>query len=416
MVVWSHSSADPSVADTTYFGIALSRSAIGPVWSRHARARPCQVSCASSSASAASARSSAPCRPASVMYGKSASAGGASMTPSSVACVCAVIEVIRVRPPAGAQLIATHETGARARLHARPGAPDSKDPSPVAVASDETQQPERRRPAEGSVCGTACEAAELLVLQVKLRVHAHLGDPDPHAHAWDTEDIALPSRPVIGGLARQPHDRDLAIGLLLVLAVASRDRRYARQRVGALLPLQRLAGDLEPLRPDLEPDVVGVLRHVEKPGRVARGTAERGDDEPGALAVLEAAERRRAHLSGLRPLRGQQHHGESHLLAELLVASGAVRPDVPPGHAPEQLRARAAGDEPRAAAGASGCHANRHGPSPRIASSEVDHAAAAIAAAPGVPAHRWAAGPAQGGTAAREKSEGAARAPNGAND
>jgi hypothetical protein len=34
------------------------------------------------------------------------------MTPSSVACVCAVIEVIRVRPPAGAQLIAAHETGA----------------------------------------------------------------------------------------------------------------------------------------------------------------------------------------------------------------------------------------------------------------------------------------------------------------
>src|SRR4051812_33480380 len=96
MVVWSHSSADSSVADTTYFGIALSRSAIGPVWSRQARARPCQVSRASSSASAASARSSAPCRPASVMYGKSASAGGASMTPSSVTWVCAVIEVIRV--------------------------------------------------------------------------------------------------------------------------------------------------------------------------------------------------------------------------------------------------------------------------------------------------------------------------------
>src|SRR4051812_48692490 len=57
-----------------------------------------------------------------------------------------------------------------------------------------------RRPAERSVCGTACEAAELLVLQVKLRVHAHLGDPDPHAHAWDTEDIALPSGPLIGGL------------------------------------------------------------------------------------------------------------------------------------------------------------------------------------------------------------------------
>src|SRR3954451_8985723 len=109
MVVWPHSSADPSVADTTYFGIALSRSAIGPAWSRHARARPCQVSRGSSSASAASARSSAPCRPASLMYGNSASAGGASMTPSSVACVCAVIEVMRERPPAAAQLIAAHE-------------------------------------------------------------------------------------------------------------------------------------------------------------------------------------------------------------------------------------------------------------------------------------------------------------------
>src|SRR3954463_12644342 len=52
------------------------------------------------------------------MYGKSASAGGASMTPSSVACVCAVIEVMRVRPPAAAQLIATHETGALAGLTA----------------------------------------------------------------------------------------------------------------------------------------------------------------------------------------------------------------------------------------------------------------------------------------------------------
>src|SRR4051812_42939529 len=74
------------------------------------------------------------------MYGKSASAAGASMTPSSVACVCAVIEVIRVRPPAGAQLIATHETGARARLHARSSTPYSKYPSPAAVASDEKQQ------------------------------------------------------------------------------------------------------------------------------------------------------------------------------------------------------------------------------------------------------------------------------------
>src|SRR4051812_27490504 len=74
------------------------------------------------------------------MYGKSASAAGASMTPSSVACVCAVIEVIRVRPPAGAQLIAAHETGARARLHARSSTPYLKYPSPAAVASDEKRQ------------------------------------------------------------------------------------------------------------------------------------------------------------------------------------------------------------------------------------------------------------------------------------
>src|SRR3954453_18166084 len=140
IVVWSHSSADSSVADRTYFGIALSRSAIGPVWSRQAWAKPCQVSRGSSSASAASARSSAPCRPSSVMYGRSASAGGASMTPSSVAVVCAVIDVIRVRPPAGAQLIAADETGGRARPHARSSTPYSTYPSPAAVASDEQQQ------------------------------------------------------------------------------------------------------------------------------------------------------------------------------------------------------------------------------------------------------------------------------------
>jgi hypothetical protein len=55
------------------------------------------------------------------MYGNSASAGGASMTPSSVACVCAVIEVMRVRPPDTEQLIAADATGARARRDVRVG-------------------------------------------------------------------------------------------------------------------------------------------------------------------------------------------------------------------------------------------------------------------------------------------------------
>src|SRR4051812_5369180 len=61
------------------------------------------------------------------------------MTPSSVAVVCAVIDVIPVRPPAGAQLIAADETGARAGPHARSSTPYSTYPSPAAVASGEKQ-------------------------------------------------------------------------------------------------------------------------------------------------------------------------------------------------------------------------------------------------------------------------------------
>jgi hypothetical protein len=52
------------------------------------------------------------------------------MTPSSVACVCAVIEVMRVRPPAAAQFIAAHETGGRARPHARSSTPYSNGAPP----------------------------------------------------------------------------------------------------------------------------------------------------------------------------------------------------------------------------------------------------------------------------------------------
>jgi hypothetical protein len=48
------------------------------------------------------------------MYGKSASAGGASMTPSSVAWVCAVIEVMRTTT---ARRRATH----RSARNRRPG-------------------------------------------------------------------------------------------------------------------------------------------------------------------------------------------------------------------------------------------------------------------------------------------------------
>ena len=80
--------------------------------------------------------------------------------------------------------------------------------------------------------------------------------------------------PVIGSSRRagritrlwgQPDYRNLAIPLLLVAAVARGDRRNARKRLGALGAFQRLAADLEPLFPDLQPDVVAMLRHVEKP-------------------------------------------------------------------------------------------------------------------------------------------------------
>src|SRR3954452_5293737 len=47
------------------------------------------------------------------MYGKSASAGGASMTPSSVACVWAVIEVMHTKTARGR---ATHRSARNRRL------------------------------------------------------------------------------------------------------------------------------------------------------------------------------------------------------------------------------------------------------------------------------------------------------------
>ena len=46
--------------------------------------------------------------------------------------------------------------------------------------------------------------------------------------------------------------------------------------------------NLEPLYPDFQPDVVGMLCHVEKPGWVACGSGERGNDEPRVLCVRKA--------------------------------------------------------------------------------------------------------------------------------
>src|SRR5215831_3172626 len=60
-------------------------------------------------------------------------------------------------------------------------------------------------------------------------------------------------------VAGQPHDGNLAVGLLLVCAIAWGDRRDAGERVGPLLALQGLTADLEPLGAGLQPDVAGVL-------------------------------------------------------------------------------------------------------------------------------------------------------------
>lgn len=92
-------------------------------------------------------------------------------------------------------------------------------------------------------------------------------------------------------LAGEPHDGDLAVGLLLVRAIAWCHGGDAGERVGPLRPLQAPAADLEPLFADFQPDVIGMLGHVEEPGWVVCCSAKRGDDEPGVVSVWKASDR-----------------------------------------------------------------------------------------------------------------------------
>src|SRR4051794_19051864 len=130
-------------------------------------------------------------------------------------------------------------------------------------------------------------------------------------------------------LSGQPHDRNLAIGLLLVFAIARSDLRNTGQRLSPLRPLQGLTANLEPLCPALQPDVVGMLCHVEKPGRVAGGSAERGGDEPRVLSVRKAPDRGCPCAPRLRSTRGEKDHGEPRARTDTLLARAAVRPRVP---------------------------------------------------------------------------------------
>src|SRR4051812_25198473 len=130
-------------------------------------------------------------------------------------------------------------------------------------------------------------------------------------------------------LSGQPHDRNLAIGLLLVLAIARSALRNTGQSLSPLRPLQGLTANLEPLCPDLQPDVVGMLCHVEKPGRVACGSAERGGNEPRVVSVREAPDRGCPCAPRLRPTRGEKDHREPRARTDTLLARAAVPPHVP---------------------------------------------------------------------------------------
>src|SRR5215470_19756319 len=79
---------------------------------------------------------------------------------------------------------------------------------------------------------------------------------------------------VFSCVAGQPDDGDLAVGLLLVGAIAWGDRRDAGECLSPLLALEGLTADLEPFGAGLQPDVAGVFSHVEEPGWVARRSAQ----------------------------------------------------------------------------------------------------------------------------------------------
>src|SRR6267378_859321 len=71
----------------------------------------------------------------------------------------------------------------------------------------------------------------------------------------------------------ETDDRDLAVGLLLISAIARRDRRDLGQRGLTFLTLQERRTHFDLAVPDLQPDTVRVFGQVDEPVRVGRRTA-----------------------------------------------------------------------------------------------------------------------------------------------
>src|SRR5215471_1196851 len=155
--------------------------------------------------------------------------------------------------------------------------------------------------------------------------------------------------PLVGGptrscvllrLAGKPHDGNLAVGLLLVCAIAWGDRRDAGECLGPLLALEGLTADLEPLGADLQPDVAGIFGHVEEPGWVACRSAKRGDYQPGVLSVCKTSDRRGPHLARLGAAGRQKDDGKTHLRAAPRASGPAVPTDEQGIHGLEELDER----------------------------------------------------------------------------
>src|SRR5689334_5036124 len=104
--------------------------------------------------------------------------------------------------------------------------------------------------------------------------------------------------------AFEHHDRDLAVGLLLVLVVVLPLADHDLPELGLLVGSGVAGADLEALGFDL--DLGGrVGLQVEVPGRRLGGPALRRDDQEVVAAAAED-QRRRALLAALAPLGGEQ--------------------------------------------------------------------------------------------------------------
>src|SRR3954463_2097735 len=117
-----------------------------------------------------------------------------------------------------------------------------------------------------------------------------------------------PGKPVTRAVATsdalEDHERDLAVGLLLVLVVVRPDLGQGRPQTLALLALGVAMARAEAVALDLDADPVLRL-HVEVPGGMLGGAAL-GRDDDGVAVDLAVDQGHDPLLAGLAPGRGQQ--------------------------------------------------------------------------------------------------------------